>query len=687
MRQFFLIFFCATALVACNKMVEINNELTPEQIEAGVMTPEVLWKLSRVGSMAISSDGSQVVFALTKYKMEENKGYSALYIVGAANSEKMLTDFTAKDSDPVWMGDKIYFLSTRSGETQLWSVSPSGKGIKQISQIEGGIEGYGIAPNGEKIFYTKKVQIEKHNSSQIYADMDKSKAKIYDDLMSRHWDHWNEGLFSHIFIADLKGDKVENSKDIMEGEPWDAPLSPYFDNAEISWSNNSQMLAYTCKKLTGREYAISTDSDIYLYDLGTESTKNLTQGMVGYDKYPTFSPNDKKIAFRSMATPGYESDKDRLFVLDLESGQKSYLTELFDYNATDLVWSGNDSIYFISPIKATHQLCVADMSNNVKVITNGDHDIVSLSKVGERCVVGLHTISRAKELYNVDIANGSLSQLTDVNGAIFKHLKIGDVEKRWVTTTDGEQMLTWVVKPIDFDSTKRYPVLLYCQGGPQSVVSQFWSYRWNFQLMASQGYIVVAPNRRGLPSFGQKWLEQISGDYSGQNIKDYLSAIDDVAAESWADESLMGAIGASYGGYSVYYLAGHHDKRFKALISHCGVFNMESKYLSTEEMFFPNHDYGGAYWEKDNATAQRTYANSPHKFVDKWDTPILIFVGQNDFRIPYTESLQAYNAARLRNIDARLVFFEDEAHQIFKPQNSIVWNREFFGWLDKYLKR
>ena len=446
--------------------------------------------------------------------------------------------------------------------------------------------------------------------------------------------------------------------------------------------------------MTGSEYAVSTDSDVFVYDLESGETKNICKdnkafAFVGYDKYPVWSPSGSKIAFRSQERAGNEADKERLMVCDLTSGEVKYLTPNFDYHATNVVWSQDETtLYFIAPIEATHQICSvkADGTGEVEVLTKGDHDINSFEICGGRCVGSVMTISMAPELFEFDLTNGSMTKLTAVNDFVYDNIKMGEVQKRWVKTTDGKKMLTWVILPPDFDASKKYPTLLYCQGGPQSVVSQFWSYRWNFQLMAAQGYVVVAPNRRGVPSFGQEWLDQISGDYSGQNIRDYLSAIDDVAKERWCDKERLGCVGASYGGYSVFYLAGHHQKRFKAFIAHCGIFNFESMYGHTEEMFFVNNDYGGAYWDKKNKVAMRSYANSPHKAVDKWDTPILIFTGERDYRIPYTQSLEAFTAARLRGIPARLVSFENEAHQVFKPQNSLVWNREFFGWLDKYLK-
>ncbi len=711
-------------LVSCNtnpqktKVMEIDNALTEQEKQAGIFTPEVMWKMGRVGSSALSPDGSSVVYTVTDYNMAENKGTTSLWLVASENGEPVkLTDNAGSDNTPRWSADgtAIWFLSDRSGEMQLWRINPVNKQMEQVSEIEGGIDGFGVSPKEDKVFYTKRVQVEKRKSADLCPDLPASKAKIYDDLMARHWDYWDEGSYSHIFIADLVDGKLAEGVDIMEGEPWDAPMAPYFDLSEIAWNNAGTMLAYTCKKLTGTAYAVSTDSDIYVYVVESGVTQNICkprnfgtpdsavidpEAMPGYDKYPVWSPDDTKIAFRSMRRPGNESDKDRLFVYDCRTGEMQDMTVDFDYNAMNVVWSGNEELWFIAPIEATHQICkvacvasdseesgAADRAPVVTVVTSGDHDINAFTKAGEKLVAEVTTLSMATELFNVDPMTGALSQLTKVNSEIYDHIKMGEVRKRWVKTTDGKEMLTWVVLPPDFDSTKRYPALLYCQGGPQSVVSQFWSYRWNLQLMAAQGYIVVAPNRRGLPSFGQEWLDQISGDYSGQNIRDYLSAIDDVAREPWCDKERLGCVGASYGGYSVFFLAGNHQKRFKAFIAHCGIFNFDSMYGETEELWFVNNDYGGPYWDKDNATAQRSYANSPHKFVERWDTPILIFTGERDYRIPFTQSLEAFTAARVRGIPARLVVFENEAHQVFGPQNSLLWNREFFNWLDKYVKR
>ena len=457
--------------------------------------------------------------------------------------------------------------------------------------------------------------------------MDKSKARIYDDLMVRHWDYWDEGEHLHIFVGDFGADGLKPGVDIIGADAaWDAPLAPYFDMAEIAWNHAGTMLAYTCKPLTGTAYAVSTDSDIFVYDVASGQTQNickptnfntgekierLRDNLPGYDKYPVWSPDDRKIAFLSQRRAGNESDKARLFLYDCATTEMCDLTEDFDYNAMNVVWEGNDRLWFVAPIEATHQICrIALGEGEVEVLTKGDHDITAFTMAAGRIVAELATISSATEFYEVNPADGALTKISSINGAIYEHIRMGQVQKRWVETTDGKQMLTWVILPPDFDPARKYPTLLYCEGGPQSVVSNGWSYRWNFQLMAAQGYVVVAPNRRGVPSFGHEWLDQISGDYSGQNIRDYLSAIDDVAREPWADETRMGCVGASYGGYSVYFLAGHHQKRFKAFIAHCGIFDFDSMYGETEELFFINNDYGGPYWDKENATAMRSYANS-----------------------------------------------------------------------------
>ncbi len=707
MKKFFCLMTIASLLAAggCSESeapetnkpepLEINNALTDAEKEAGILTPEVMWKMGRIGSQTLSADGSKLLYTLTEYNMAENRGITSLVLRDMATGEEVrLTDNNSTNTAPQWLDNEtIAFMSNRSGEMQVWSFNSNGDNLKQVTDIAGGVEGFGIA--GDHAFYTKRVEVAKLKGSNKYDDMDKSKVRIYDDLMVRHWDYWDDGSYLHVFAADFKDGKIVNGKDIIGADAaYDSPLAPYFDTAEITLSPDGSLLAYTCKPLTGVEYALSTDSDIFLYNFATEETRNLSKEaaatgvdkFVGYDKYPVFSPDGSKIAFRSQRRPGNEADQQRLWVFDLNTNECTYITRGQDYCVTEVAWDGNEAMYFVLPWRGTHQVAHIDLNGNMKHITAGNHDINSFTFAAGKIVANMNTISKAVELYDVNLESGELTQLTDVNHEIYEHIKMGEVQERWITTTDGKKMLTWVILPPNFDPTKKYPTLLYCQGGPQSTVSQFWSYRWNFQLMAAQGYVVVAPNRRGCPSFGQEWTDQISGDYSGQNIKDYLAAIDEVSKEPWVDVDHRGCVGASYGGYSTYYLAGVHEGRFKAFIAHCGIFNFESMYGHTEELFFVTNDYGGAYWETDNATAMRSYANSPHKKVANWDSPIMIITGEKDYRIPYSQSLEAFTAARVQGIDARLVSFENEAHQVFQPQNSVVWNREFFSWLDKYLK-
>ena len=711
MKKIILIMaIAAVGLGSCEKRPQpltIDNALTDAEIAAGVLTPEVMWKMSRAGGAALSPDGRTLLYQQTDYSMAANRGVTTLHT--EALDTKQVTDLTDGSSNNLaarWSADgkTIYFLSDRSGSMQVWAMDASGGNVRQLSDFARDVEGFGISPRGDKAWYVQRTPVAARRSSEIHKDMPESKARIYDDLMVRHWDYWDEGEHMHLFVGDFGPEGMKQGVDIIGADAaWDVPLAPYFDMAEIAWNHAGTMLAYTCKPLTGTAYAVSTDSDIFVYDVASGQTQNICKptspntgeqtassadNLPGYDKYPVWSPDDQKIAFLSQRRAGNESDKSRLFLYDCATAEMRDLTEDFDYNALNVVWEGNEKLWFIAPIEATHQICrIGTVDGEAEVVTRGDHDITAFTMNAGVIVAELSTISSDTEFYTVDPADGTLTQISGINRAIYEHIRMGEVQKRWVETTDGKQMLTWVILPPDFDPAKKYPTLLYCQGGPQSVVSNGWSYRWNYQLMAAQGYIVVAPNRRGLPSFGQEWLDQISGDYSGQNIRDYLSAIDDVAREPWADRDRMGCVGASYGGYSVYFLAGCHEKRFKAFIAHCGIFDFDAMYGETEELWFVNNDYGGPYWDKENATAMRSYANSPHKFVDRWDTPILIFTGERDYRIPYTQSLEAFTAARVRGIPARLVEFQDEAHQVFKPQNSMVWNREFFAWLDKYVKQ
>ena len=669
---------------------DFTTALTTLEKEGGILTPEVLWKFGRVSDPQISPDESMVVYGVSRYHAKTNESNTDILAISLDDGEVIsITAMKGSEFNQRWHpeGGKIGFLHPENGEVQIWEVNADGTNLKKRSNIPGGINSFEYSPDGESILYTQDVKLEK-TPEEKYEDLPLVNVKIIEDLMYRHWNGWHDYSYSHIFVSKLSNDTIREGVDILPEEPYDTPLSPYFDNTEITWSPNGQYVAYTCKKLKGKEYAISTNSDIYLYSLETGETVNITNGMLGYDKYPVFSPDAKKIAFQSMETPGYEADKNRLFIYEIESGQMKEMTKDFDQNVASVVWSKNgNTIYFISGIKATYQVYSLDLeTNEISQLTEGTHNFTAIN-LAEGFLVGAKmSMSMATELFSIDLSSGNEKQLTFTNKHIYDYIEMGDVEERWIKTTDGKDMLVWVIYPPGFDPEKKYPALLYCQGGPQSAVSQFFSYRWNFQIMAANDYIIIAPNRRGLPTFGTDWNKQISGDYGGQNMKDYLSAIDALKEEPFIDEDRLGAVGASYGGFSVFWLAGNHNKRFKTFISHCGIFNFESMYTATEEMFFVNYDYGGPYWDKENTIAQKSYSFSPHKFVQNWDTPILIVTGANDFRIPYTESMQAFNAAQLLGIPSKLLFFPDETHFVTKPQNSILWQREFFGWLDKYLK-
>ncbi|MBA7573881.1 Dipeptidyl-peptidase 5 [subsurface metagenome] len=667
-----------------------SSELTAEEIEGGRMTAEILWKFGRVHEAQVSPDGKNILYGLTRYDPPTNKSNTDIYRIPVEGGDPIqITSFKGHEFNHRWhpSGNKIGFLSEEGRTVQIWEVAMDNGNPKQISNIKDGINGFEYSPTGEKVFYIKSVKLDK-TPNDFYPDLPLVNVRIINNLMYRHWNTWHDYAYSHIFVADYSDGNIQEGNDIMKGETFDSPMSPYFDQSEISWSPDGKFIAYTCKKLTGKEYTLSTNSDIYLYNLESGETQNITEGMPGYDKYPVFSPDGKKIAFRSMETPGYESDKDRLFLYDLITGEKEYLTGNFDESVSSLKWDKEgSSIYFISGIKATFQMYKINVeTKETEQITHGVHNYNSLSLSGEYLVGEKMSMSMATEIFSVEKKTGAEKQLTFTNRHIYDHIEMGKVEGRWIKTTDNKEMLVWIIYPPEFDPGKKYPAILYCQGGPHGAVSQFFSFRWNFQMMAAHDYVIVAPNRRGLPTFGTEWNNQISGDYGGQNMKDYLSAIDAMKKEPFIDEDRLGAVGASYGGFSVFWLAGHHEKRFKVFISHCGIFNFESMYGATDESFFVNYDLGGPYWEKENQTAQKSYATSPHKYVQNWNTPILIITGANDLRIPYTESLQAFNAAQLRGISSRLLFFPEETHFVLKPQNSILWQREFFSWLDKYLK-
>lgn len=687
------------SLLSCNGTPEESNRARMDKneiigqanpvIENGIMTPEVLHSFGRVGSFEVSPDKTSLLYQVTYVSIPQNKSNSELFIMKSDGSEKRrLTVTNISESNPHWInkGKKIAFLGSETGSSQIWSMNPDGGGMTKLSDVDGDIEGFKFSPDETKVLFIKSVK-SVDTASDRYSDLQKASGRVVDDLMYKHWDHWVESV-PHPFVADVSGNKLTNIKDLLEGEPYEAPLAPFGGIEQLAWSPDSKIVAYTSKKKTGREYAESTNSDIYFYNLESGEVKNMTEGMMGYDINPTFSPDGTMLAWQSMERDGYEADKNRLFVMNLATGEKTDLTENFDNNCDTYIWGeDNSTIYMVSSVNGTSQInSVTLATKEIKALTEGKHNYLSIALGADGIIASRQSMSQPTEIYSVNLNTGESTNITEENKHILDQLQMGEVEERWIETTDGKQMLTWVVYPPNFDPAKKYPALLYCQGGPQSSLDQFWSYRWNMQMMAANGYIVVAPNRRGVPGFGSEWLEQISGDYGGQNMKDYFSAIDAVAAEPFVDENRLGATGASYGGFSVYWLAGNHDGRFKAFFSHAGIFNLEAQYLETEEMFFANWDMGGPYWDKSNAVAQKTYANSPHLFVEKWDTPIMISHGELDYRILASQGMMAFNAAQMRDIPSRMLIFPDENHWIAKPQNGILFQREFFRWFDQWLK-
>ena len=654
----------------------------------GKFTPELIEALGRVTDPQVSPDNKTVLYNVEFISLAQDKGNKELWTMNIDGSNpKQLTTTAQSEYSAVWIngGKQIAFMSPADNGMQLFIMNADGTNRKQITNLDKGIGGFLFSPDEKKIALICNVKYGKTVVDQ-YPKLDKAKAFIVDDLMYKHWDEWVTEI-PHPFIANVTPDGLTDMVDIMEGEPYEAPMKPFGGVESFAWSPDSKQFVYVSRKKTGMEYSLSTNSDLYMYNLETKTTTNLTEGMLGYDTNPVFSPKGDKLAWLSMEHDGYESDKNRIFVMDMKSGEKTDLTENWDYTANTICWNPNGkSIYFVAPYQGPSPIFTIDVkSKKVEAITDQMCDYETIVPVGDKKIIATrHSIEMPNEIYLVE--KGKATQLTNVNTELLSKLAPITVEEHWVPTTDGKKMLTWVILPPNFDKNKKYPAILYCQGGPQQAVSQFWSYRWNFRLMASQGYVVIAPNRRGLPGFGTEWNAQISGDYGGQNMKDYLAAVDYMVEKPYIDAKHIGATGASYGGFSVYWLAGHHENRFAALLAHAGIFNTEAQYLETEEMWFANWDLGGAFWDKNNEVAQRTFATSPHKAVDKWTAPIMITVGEKDYRILASQGMMAFNAAKLRGIPARMLVYPDENHWILKPQNALLWQYEFFKWFDQWLK-
>ena len=739
--SFLHFFIFSLLLMSCSTQKEsdkVNIEKQTIQLEGDLMTPEALWAMSRIGGYQASPDGKHIVFQMGYYSVKENKSHQVLWMMNADGSEqKQLTTDADNETDAQWLDDEtIAFL--RGGE--VWKMNLNGSARKQMSETEGKVEGFLFSPDRQKVILLKSIDFNEIIQKNP-EDLPKATGRVVNDLMYRHWDHYVESI-QHPFVLDLESGE---EFDMLEGEPYECPMEPFGGIEQLAWSPDSKFIAFTCRCKTGLEYSISTDSDIFLYDVEArdlnnyEHTKNLCKNghefgiqpcdamayhgdgkqlnptktlkdqainekqkhqNVGYDFNPKFSPDGRYVAWLSMERDGYEADRQRLCICDLQTLEKTYVTESLDSSVDDFCWAPDSyTLYYIAVWHAMEHLYRTNLKGEVTQLTDGHAsaqffgDFGSLQMLNEKELVAeRHSYTAPADLYVVTPGESAedtqIKQITEVNKDILDQLAKPSIEQRWVKTTDGQEMLTWIVLPPHFDPNKKYPTLLFCEGGPQSAVSQFWSYRWNFMIMASQGYVVIAPNRRGVPGFGQEWLEEISGDWTGQCMKDYLSAIDDACDNlSYVDRDRLGAVGASFGGFSVYYLAGHHDKRFKCFIAHDGAFNLEAMYTETEENWFSNWEYDDAYWNKDQTErARRTYENSPHRFVDKWDTPILCIHGEKDYRINATQGMSAFNAARMRGIEAELLIFPDENHWVLKPQNGILWQRTYFEWLDRWLK-
>ncbi len=613
-----------------------------------VLSPELLWKLGRISVLGISKDGKSVVYKVAIPSVEENKSNSKFYII------------------PV-----------------------NGGNATEVKDTKDLVVDKNVSPDGKYILSSQEVKVNKVLGKDIYPNLDKSNAQVYNGLDYRHWDTYNDGSHNHVFYAE-NIDKA-TPIDIMANEPYDSPQKPHGGDEDFIWSSDSKSIIYVSKKKFGTEYAISTNTDLYEYNLETKTTKNLTEANKGYDTNPTFSPTGN-LTWLQMKRDGYEADKNDIIVRF--KGIDMNLTANWDGSVDNYAWSADSKkVYFVAAVDGTKQLFEVNFPGLTKIavmvtqVTNGDFDVSDIVAFsGDNVIVTRTDMNHAAEVYSYNLKKKTWLQVTKINDETYSKLALPKYERRYVTTTDGKKMLVWVILPPNFDKTKKYPTLLYCQGGPQSPLTQSYSFRWNFSLMASQGYVVVAPNRRGMYGHGQEWNEQISKDWGGQVMDDYLSAIDDVAKESYVAKDRIGAVGASYGGYSVFQLAGIHNNRFKTFISHCGVFNLESMYGTTEEVFFNNWDHGGAYWEKDNAVAQKTYAKfNPINMVDKWNTPILIIQGGKDYRVPIGQGQEAFQAAQLRGIKSRFLLFPDENHWVLKPQNAQVWQSEFYKWLKETL--
>ncbi len=653
-----------------------------------IFSPEKLWQLNRLGGGDLSPDKENILYSLSSYDVESNKGNTDLYVYNFEEKKSIqLTNTPFSEFEAKWTSKgEIIFLSTETGSVQLWKMNAIGGNKIQFSNLKSEIEGYVLSPDEDKIILLQPIKTEK-TIHDIHPDLPLANARIENDLMYRHWNRWEDEFKTHLVLYSISNNKVADSGlDILDGEGYDGIVPPFSGSEGVIFSKDGSKIYYTCKKMRGKEFAVSTNSDIYEYNIATQTTLNYTADGLGYDNTPTISPNNIKFSWLRMGRNGFEADKNIIHLKDFNSGKIMPVKLSIDLTVSNFQWEEDGkSIVFSAPYRGVQQLFSHDLKSNITTqLTTGRKNVVHYSLCDKIIVLGMQSMLDPTDLYIYNRKKKTVEAITQVNRDEMKNITKPTIEERWIKTSDGKDMLTWVLFPPNFDPNKKYPTLLYCQGGPQSMVSQFFSYRWNLMLMASQGYIIVAPNRRGLPGFGQEWNEAISKDWGGQPMRDYLSAIDEVAKESYVDNDKLGAVGASYGGYSIYYLAGIHNNRFKTFIAHCGLFNLESWYGTTEELFFANWDIGGPYWDPKNKELYEK--NSPHKMVKNWNTPMLVIHGGMDFRVPEGEGMQAFQAAQLMGLKSRYLYFPTEGHWIQKPQNGMLWQREFFKWLEEDLK-
>ena len=645
-----------------------------------VMTPETLWKLRKISVQGASPDHSLVVYRTSQTDLEREKNVHKTYLLNTSSSQSVPFDL-GKKSFIQWDKNGIYAFE----DGKIYRSSDNGKSWKEFYTIGKDAQNIKVSPDGQKVAFSREVQLEKIYSKDKYSDVPNSSAQVYTDLNHRHWDTWYAGKYNHIFVVSVK-ENSSAAKDLLEGKAYDSPQKPFGGGEDFIWSPDAKHIIYVTKAKTGKEYAVSTNTDIFLYELETGKTSNLTEGMMGYDMNPKFSPNGKYLLWQSMARDGYEADKNDIYVMDWGNRSKTNLTKNWDDSVTGDVFWANDSqnIYFTAAFRGTKQLFTVNQNKTVKQVTKGDFDVNAVFAQNKNSLlVNRNDAFHSPELYSVDLKNGKMKQVTDVNADFYQKLKLGHSELKMVKTTDGKEMGVWFHYPPNFDPNKKYPALLYCQGGPQSALTPYFSLRWNFSLMTANDYIVIAPNRRGMPGWGTKWNEQISQDWGGQSIQDYLSAADFAKELPYIDKGRMGAVGASYGGYSVLMLAGVHQNRFKTFISHNGLFDTKSWYGTTEELWFANWDMGGSPW--DNPSSKSYTKFNPSNYVNNWNTPIMIIQGNIDFRVPYEQGQQAFQVARLKNIKSKFLYFPDENHWVLKPRNALVWQREFFSWLKETL--